>query len=277
MILSIIQTSQSRKTELARFIRSLNCQQNIDLSKIQYIFVDQEDNKELFKCLNPLISFVYIKYHPCGLSEARNVALKKVKGDLIAFGDDDAWFDEDTLSKIFFGFKNDVEGIIAVAKNEMNILVNDGPDEECKLTYTDHKGAFSSSIFLRFDPMVTFDENIGVGSRYKLLSGEESDYLYTFMERHPNFNILYKPDIIVRHPIGEKRNFRDTDKKTYYYARGLGYVLRKHPLPLIVKLRSFIRPLGGMAIYAFVDWKKCRHSYYLLKGRLEGYFYKIKA
>lgn len=275
MILSIIQTSRNRKKELQRFINSLNGQKGIDFCKIQYVFVDQEDNEELFQILNTDVDFKYVKYHHCGLSEARNIAIQYVKGNIIAFGDDDAWLDDYTLSQVMKEMDAQIDGVVIAAKNEEDKLINNFPEKECELTYTDHKGALSISLFLRFDKGIKFDENIGVGSPYDLASGEETDYLYTFMERHPSSRIVFKPDIVIRHPIGKTCDFDSQLHKAYSYARGLGYVIKKHPLPLGAKLKPFIRPLGGMIIYALKDWKKCKHSFYLLKGRLEGYNFKI--
>ena len=43
--ISLIQTSQNRRAELERFVNSLNQQEGIDFSAIQFIFVDQGDNR----------------------------------------------------------------------------------------------------------------------------------------------------------------------------------------------------------------------------------------
>ena len=62
MKLSLIQTSQNRKDELERFVKFLNNQVGVDFNEIQLIFVDQEDNKQVFNGLDERIEFVYIKY-----------------------------------------------------------------------------------------------------------------------------------------------------------------------------------------------------------------------
>ena len=55
MLLTLIQTSQNRKRELARFVEALNQQEDVDFSQLQLIFVDQEDNKSAFEQLNTAI------------------------------------------------------------------------------------------------------------------------------------------------------------------------------------------------------------------------------
>ena len=274
MTFSIILTSIDRKVELARFVRSINEQRNFDISKLQIIFVDQAENAGILDKLDKRVDYHYIKYHKCSLSEARNCALPFVSNEIICFGDDDAWYDVDTFSMLSNLFTDEIDGIVISAKNEEGLFINNFPSKKQWLTYTKHCGALSISMFLRHDKNLMFDENIGVGSAHNLLSGEETDYLLCYMERHPHFKILYTPEITVRHPLAKKQNFDNYLQKNYYYARGAGYVLKKHSLPFTYKLRSFLRPLAGIFIYLFIDSFKCKKSYFLLKGRLEGYFFR---
>ena len=98
MIISLIQTSQNRRKELERFVKSLNGQTNIDLSEIQLIFIDQGDNREVFNDLDAKVSFVYHKTERCSLSHARNLGLKYATGKYVAFSDDDCWYAPNTIS-----------------------------------------------------------------------------------------------------------------------------------------------------------------------------------
>lgn len=277
MILSIIVTSLNRPKELARFFMSINRQKNINFTQIQVIFIDQCQNKEILRQLSDKIKVEYVKYHKCGLSEARNQGLKFVIGDVVAFGDDDSWYDDDTLSKVFDLFeKRNIDGVGTAIKNESDVPYNKYPQEIKKLTYLDHYGLSSASIFLKYDSSVSFDVNIGVGSKFNLLSGEETDYLWTYMERHPNFVIEFHPEITVRHPVLQKQNFNNYLDKCYYYARGFGYIMKKHSLPATFIIQNFLRPFMGIFVYLLVNNFRCRKSYYILKGRMEGYLYNIK-
>lgn len=275
MKFTIIITSQSRPKELERFFQSINNQKDFDLSSLQIIFVDQCDNKSYFDILVNAIDKVYIKYHKCGLSEARNQALKYVKGDYIAFGDDDSWYDSDTLAQIqdCIGVKQ-LDGIGTCICNENNVPYSSYPDEVKPITFTQHYGISSASMFLRFDSMIRFDENIGVGSKCGLPSGEETDYLWQYMEKHKDFKMEFHPEIIVRHPVMQQQNFDNYLDKCYQYAKGFGYIMRKHKLPLFYKIKMFVRPLGGMVIYAFINSYKMKKSFNILKGRIEGYLVK---
>ena len=153
---SLIQTSQDRKSQLKRFVESLNNQLNIDLSSIQLIFIDQGNNISSFNDLNKKIDFTYIKYHKCGLSEARNIGLKHVKGDIIAFPDDDCWYNPLTLSKVLECIQDGYDGVIVKATDGNGIPLNIYKGTSRLLTLYNHCGAFSSSIFLKTDKDLFF-------------------------------------------------------------------------------------------------------------------------
>jgi len=272
---SLIQTSQDRKSQLKRFVESLNNQFNIDFSSIQLIFIDQGNNISSFNDLNKKIDFTYIKYHKCSLSEARNIALKHVKGDIIAFPDDDCWYNPLTLSKVLECIQDGYDGVIAKATDENGIPLKIYKGTSRLLTLYNHCGAFSNSIFLKTDKDLFFDENIGVGSSFKLLSGEETDYLYNYIKKN-NAVIIYNTNIEIHHPRNEKSNFSDLIIKNYYYARGWGYLLKKNKYPIKIIANSFIRPFVGMFVFCLLGkFKRMKKSFYILKGRIEGYNFKI--
>ena len=274
-MISLVQTSQNRVKELLRYVESLNAQENIDFSKIQLIFVDQGDCKEAFKNLNTQIHFVYIKYKPSSLSHARNIGLKYVKGEYIAFPDDDCWYDKDTLSKVLIKL-NSHDGVLIKATNENGIPLANYLDHDKKATLFDHCSACSICIFLHYDKHIRFDENIGVGSPWGLASGEETDYLIDFIKKHPD--VVFFHEIEIHHPLGKTTFFKDDLDKAYKYARGNGYLMKKHNYPFSLVLRALIRPLGGIIIYLFKgNLVLSRRSFCLLKGRIEGLMYRFKS
>ena len=278
MTFSIILTSIDRKEELKRFVSSINEQEKFDLHSLQIIFVDQGANEEIFKLLDSRIETKYIQYHKCSLSEARNLALPYVKNDIICFGDDDAWYDNNTFEIIDSFLQKGYDGVFGIVENENNVHANVFPSQAQRISYTNHCGAMSASMFIKFDSELKFDENIGVGSPYNLGSGEETDYLFSYMEKHHDFSFFFTPEIIVRHPAVRPSANESYFAKNYSYARGFGYVLRKHSkLPLFFKFKQFIRPLGGIIIFLFSNRLKAKKSFFLLKGRIEGFFYNIKG
>lgn len=270
IVLTLIQTSQNRFDDVKRFVDSLNRQENLLFSSIQYIFLDQGDNKNAFKNLNKAIDFKYISISPCSLSHARNLGLKHVKGKFIGFPDDDCWYESNTLSLIIDRLK-EYDGVSAKGLDERGNLTNNFPHKGTFIiSRYHHYGAISYTIFLRFFPNVYFDENIGVGSSYGLHSGEETDYIIQ-VQNIATKQMIYDSSIIVHHPLNGLGNYCDLKRKTYFYARGHGYIMRKNNYPFIHILLSLVRPIVGVCLYFFVfKFARSIQSYLLLKGRIEG-------
>ena len=275
MKLSLIQTSQNRQDELKRFVESLNGQVGFGFDQIQFIFVDQEDNRHVFDDLDKRIEFVYIKYHHCSLSHARNIGLKHVTGDYVGFPDDDCWYEPNTLSKVFKSLATTgIDGVVAKGMDEHGCLTNIFPSEKKMLTKYDRCGAISYTIFVRFDKSVSFDEMLGVGSKYGLGAGEETDYILRLMEEK-GFAFEYDPNIIVHHPSFAPVINKNTLDKIKSYSRGNGYLLKKHKFPITYVLKQFVRPVMGSIFYLLKgNSRRSRHSLNILIGRIQGYFYK---
>ncbi len=274
--LSLIQTSQNRRKEIARFIDSLNNQININFSELQLIFVDQEDNVDLFKSLNSSIEFNYIKSKHISLSCARNIALPFVKGNFVAFPDDDCWYEPNVLNSVLSHLEGGLDGVIGLGTDEYGVFTNSFPKDSQFLSFYNHCGAISYTIFLRYDPFISFNEDIGVGSPYKLSSGEETDYILHFMKRKRNFKIFFDNTIIIHHPLAKSDYFENEIKKMYYYSRGEGYLMKIHNYPAVILLSKFFRPLLGMFLNLLLfKLPRVKRSYNILKGRIEGYNYKI--
>lgn len=276
MKISLIQTSQNRKSELVRFVKSLNEQVGIDFSQVQLIFVDQEDNRAVFDILDKRIEFTYIKYKHCSLSSARNIGLKYVNGEYVGFPDDDCWYEQDTLNKVFKCYNTNIDGVVAKGMDEYGRLTNSFPREKKMLTRYDRCGAISYTIFVRFDRSILFDEMLGVGSQYGLGAGEETDYILRLMEEK-GLTFEYNPNVIVHHPFFAPTINKKTLDKIKSYSRGNGYLLKKHRFPITYVLEQFIRPILGSVFYLLKgNVLRSRHSMNVFKGRIQGYFYKSK-
>lgn len=270
--LALIQTSRDRFFELQTFIKSLNSQIDIIFNEIQYIFIDQGNNKSAFKDLNPRIEFKYIKIEPCSLSHARNIGITNCNAKYISFPDDDCWYEPNTLSCVLNILeKNEYSGLTIKATNENNIPIGKFPNHSQKISLYNHCGACSITIFFQFKKELLFDENLGVGSPHKFSAGEESDYIINFIKKY-NGNVFYDSTICIHHPIGKANTFTDYHLKKYYYGRGLGYLYRKHNYPFSVIFISLIKPLIGSIVYmAIGNFKKSKQSFYFAKGKLEGF------
>lgn len=275
-MISLVQTSQNRRQELIRFINSLNNQIGIDFSQIQLIFIDQGNNKIVFNQLNPQIKFVYLQHKPCSLSVARNYGLQYIKGKYVAFPDDDCWYEPDTLQKALFYLQDGkYQGVTGKGTNEKGQLTSIFPEKADELTVEKRCAAISYTLFFKYCPELKFDEVMGVGSEYNIGAGEETDYLLTLMEKYA-YRVYYDPSISIHHPTEAIYDNEKILKRAYSYARGAGYLTRKHNFSFIYKAKLFFRPLIGIFVnFIKMDMIRCRKSYLNLKGRIEGYFFKL--
>lgn len=274
-MLSLVQTSQNRYDELVRFVKSLNAQQNIAFDEIQLIFIDQGENNDVFEELNPSILFCYVKYHQCSLSHARNIGLQYVKGEYVAFPDDDCWYEPDTLHKALAYLKaGKYQGVTGKGTDAKGNLTSIFPENAAELTTTNRCAAISYTLFFKFDKTMRFDEDMGVGSPYNIGAGEETDYLLALMEQK-QYRVYYDPTISIHHPTNNIPDKQAILRKTYSYARGAGYLMQKHRFPFASKFRQFVRPFGGIFVHLLkMDMFGAEKSFLILKGRIEGYNWK---
>lgn len=275
-MLSLIQTSRDRRSELIRFIASLNSQKDIDFKELQFIFIDQGNNKCCFDELNSDIHFVYVQIIPCSLSHARNIALSYVQGEYVCFPDDDCWYEPDTLSKVLSKLEKGIDGVIAKGTNEKGELTNTFPNKHQLVSKKDRCGAISYTMFVRYQKQLFFDEYLGIGTQYGLGSGEETDYLLYLLEKY-DYTIEYFPDIVVHHPCFVTQMNSQILQKAYLYARGFGYLMRKHKFSFLYIVKKIVKPFGGTVLF-FILGKvgRSKYSYNILKGRIEGLFFSRK-
>ena len=125
MRITLIQTAGNRRNELIRFISTLHLQLHDASFDIEYIFVDQADNRDLFVDIEKRLHFVYIKTDKCSLSHARNLAIPKITGDIVSFPDDDCWYPKNLLKKVIDVFMDNIyDGVTGVVTNENGIKYN---------------------------------------------------------------------------------------------------------------------------------------------------------
>lgn len=275
--LAFVQTSQTRRAELERFIDSLIRQKGIDFSDLQYIFVDQGDHRECFVNLPSEIHFCYLQSDPCSLSKARNIGLRQVTSEYVCFPDDDCWYEPDTLRKVLACLTEPgVDGIVGKGTDEQGKPTNAFGKVPAKVTKFRRQGTISYTLFVRFMPDLFFDEHIGVGTTYGLNSGEETDYLLNLLEQY-RLNIEYHPEIIVHHPSLQKLSGKHALEKIYTYARGAGYLMKKHRFPVGYVLKELSRPLCGALVYGMsFRFLRANCSFHTFRGRLEGWRFNEK-
>jgi GT2 family glycosyltransferase len=274
MKVSLILATRTRVAEIARFLRSLT-RQGYDC--LEVIVVDQNEDDRLEAALeeyNPFFPILHLRSE-AGLSRARNLGMAAVRGDILAFPDDDCWYPDGLLARVVSEFQDrpSVDGLTGRSEDGQG-KPSGGSFSSCQgrvdLENVWKKG-ISYTIFLR--PLVCaavgpFDEELGVGAQTPFGSGEETDYLIRAVKL--GFNIQYRPDLVVFHPNPKLYNHSHRGK-AFRYGAGMGRVLAKHGYNLRFSLYTLMRPLAG-ALLSLIALRPRKAAYHLAiaGGRASG-------
>jgi len=270
---SLILATINRTAELSNFLSHLDRQ---SYRNFELIVVDQNSDDRLLPVLTPYCDRFTIKHlrSARGLSQARNVGLRQISGDIVAFPDDDCCYQAPRLEQIatLLSEHSDWHGVVGKCTARQAHFVLDQ-----EIGFLDRFNLWgrtvSVSIFLKASAVKLvgeFDERLGSGSGSGFGGAEEIDYVLRAIEG--NCRIHYEPDLIIDHPeifvTYDDQNIR----KAYSYARGMGYALKKHRYPMWYLAFYLLRPLGG-AMLSLAGFSGPKASYYwaLLKGRLSGW------
>ncbi len=273
-MVSLIVCTIERVDELERLLSSLEQQTH---RGFEVLIVDQNADDRIARVVaaHPDLSIRHLRSGR-GLSRGRNVALRKVQGEFVAFPDDDCWYPPDLLESVVAWFDAHPEfvGLFARLRQADGKPVGPRlPDTALRCTKQNILpiGAAPAG-FLRksvVDAVGLFNENIGVGSAFTYQAGEECDYFLRPLEL--GHHMWYDPALTVHHPnLHSPERLRRT---TYGYALGSAYVLRLHGCSLYFA-SLVVRSLGGAALSLLL--LRFENSYiYLLRaaGFLRGYFW----
>jgi len=271
MKISLIMATIGKVDVIDRFCRFLT-QQSYD--NYELIVVDQNTDGRLDEILNKytsLFKIIHLFSSP-GLSKARNVGLHHSTGDIIAFPDDDCWYSSGLLKDVIDIFNKEMlEGI--TGRLDSKGMGRFDKVEGLVNKFNVWERAISVSIFLKkqvIDSIGLFNENLGLGAKSLMQSGEETDYIIRCIEK--GFKIKYFPKLIINHPESIT-DFNDisTYQRAYKYGIGCGFVLKQHNYPILIKAKFLIRPVLGAMLALSMNKKglaKYRCSSFL--GRAKG-------
>lgn len=229
MRLSIILASANGSHIIADTLTSISeitCRAH---DSIQLILVDQSFDDKTYNVLmqyNNKIDIVYLHSLKKGLSHSRNLGLDFVDGDVVCFGDDDCFYENELLLKLDHVFSNGKYDIVCAGvyiPSSNNLTSYTKYNTPASLTRFNIVGRVTSiSIFIKaaafLEKKIKFNEQLGLGAFYS--SCEEIDLVYRLLDL--NFKSFYDPQIRVFHenPCGYDEG------KTYQYALGHGALTR---------------------------------------------------
>jgi GT2 family glycosyltransferase len=239
----LVVATVGRTAELERFLASLDAQTHRDF---RVLVVDQNADDRIVPLLDDRV--VRLRSEP-GLSRARNTALPELRGDAVAFPDDDCVYPADLLERV----ADRLARLDGVTGREPWWTT-----EAARLTRENlWNRAISFTIFLRrelVERVGAFDERLGLPAS----SGEEIDYLIRALDA--GARIDYDPTLVVEHP----RKQADVAARD---GESVGYLLRKHRYGPRTVARMLIRPAAGIVLHP----GQARMHGATLRGRVRGY------
>lgn len=268
-----------RVEELDRLLQSLAAQTH---KGFRVLLVDQNDDDRLGAVLqrHPSLDVIHVQSSP-GLSRARNAALEHIRGELVAFPDDDCTFPRGLLERVAqrFADRPALDGLTGRAEDDRGRFSPSWSSVGATLTRDNlWNRAISFTIFLRrpvIEHVGSFDEQLGLGSGQPWSSGEEIDYLVRALDA--GARIEFDPTIVVVH---ETKELSPTALRSLGARDGasIGYILRKHGYPVGMLGSMLVRPIGGvLRAIAVRNVGRARFHIATLGGRVRGYMSSSKS
>jgi glycosyltransferase involved in cell wall biosynthesis len=275
----LILATVDRIREVERFLKSLDSQTH---RAFELIVVDQNKDERLLPLLaayREKFSILHLKSEP-GSSRARNIGLRHITGNVVAFPDDDCWYPPQLLEHItgFFCEHPELDGFTVRMADESGQSGATRFDKKPGLLSQTNawRRVATFTIFFRrivVEAVGEFDEALGPGAGTIWGGGEDIDYALRATEA--DFKVYYRPDIYIFHPSYPSPPEYDYSKlggRAYGYNVGIGRVWRKHNYPLWFVAYYLLRSIGGAAL-SLVQGDKGKAYFYFrsLRGRLRGW------
>ena len=269
MKLSLVCATYNRTVELVRLLNSLSEQKYKDF---ELVIVDQNKKgllNNLIEKYSTKIDIKHVNTENNGLSRARNIGVKYSCGDVLAFPDDDCWYEYNVLDSVV-EYLSTIKscGLLSVGLyNENTELFRRFYPEKVNINSGNAlKIACSSTIFIKkslFIEVCGFNNRLGLGNIYG--SGEETDLLYKVLSL--NIEAYYNPEIKIYH---KENKFTRSFSSTITYGLGMGVVLRRY-IP-VKGVWLILRALfGGIAFACICSWHKSRLHFITFFSRFAGY------
>ncbi len=272
MKFSLILCTVNREKEVIHFLDSLVEQV---YKNFEVLVVDQNNDNRIKFIIEKYTSLrlIYLKSE-LGLSKARNIGLKKAKGDIVCFPDDDCTYPSVLLSNVknFFE-KNDYDILMGktIDLKTGKIVAGRNSLIEQRLS-TFYTLGSSTTLFIRNNQKILFDERFGLGSIYG--SEEENELIFRLLKN--GFKGYYNPNIdYVYHPPSDL-DFNDI-KRVKIRSIGLGAFIAKYLFSIegffyFLKYNIFRTLLGSFFFLIKLDFVKSKFYFIKWIGIWKGFF-----
>ena len=274
-MLSLIVATKGRASPFSQLFASLEAQSFRDF---EVIVVDQNADDRVGTPETEGWSFPVLHLRTpqeSGASRGRNAGFAEASGAIILFPDDDCWYDPGFLADALRRMGElgaDVLSGRAAGADGCDI---NGRYLQARTTIT-RANVWTAGIewvifFTRaaFERLGGFDPAIGVGAETPWQSCEAQDVILRALEA--GLRCVFDPAVFGRHAELDIRSPAML-RKGRAYARGFGYVLRRHRYPLPQVANWLLRP-AVRGVLSALKRDRTLAEYYgnVLAGRIEGW------
>ena len=272
---SLIMATLGRVEEVRRFIEHLALQ---TYKTFELIVVDQNSDDRLLAVLNSPSSngmtIRHIRQAEPNQCLARNRGLSQATMDIVAFPDDDCWYEPQTLERVVLAltspgaaagvvirwFEQDPKG--SPARLLENSKMRDFREVDASMI---------TQFFQRqiFDKVGAFEPALGLHSWFG--GAEETDLMFRVLSC--DLAIAYLPDALVHHVYHQAQltgSLKAVCRQARSRARGTGALYAKHNLSESTIARGFLAPIFRPLI-TFQGARYFAQGIFISVGRVEGF------
>jgi glycosyltransferase involved in cell wall biosynthesis len=275
MLFTLIISTKDRVDEIGCLLLSLEAQ---SIQDFEIIIADQNEDDRLAAVVDESKwngRLVRLKSSG-GVSCGRNDGLARAAGTFVGFPDDDCRYLPGLLKQVADFFESHPEYGFLSGRS----VADDGEDAVSRhakhASPIERQSIYSQCIefafFIRRSDLgpLRFDENLGVGARTPWQSDEGPDLMLRMMERGTKG--YYDPQVAVWHPRPVQAYDARAIDRSYRYACGTGYFLRKHRYSLWFFGYLMARTTAGLGL-ACLTFKgaKARFFWARIRGRWRGW------
>ena len=270
--ISLVVATLNRRAEVDALFASLLAQ---TFRRFEVILVDQNETSLLDGCVADAVArglvVSHLRVRPPDQSAARNAGLQVARFPVVAFPDDDCWYEPDVLERVCHAMQ------AAECLLTLGCWVERGDEGlgTCRimarevLRFKNVIGASMITLFVSTEiarRIGGFDRRFGLGKFYG--GGEDTDFLFRAIALVGC--AYFVPSIRIHHPVkrraSEGLDLRDVRGR----ARGLGGLYGKHRLEWWVVLRGLVGPLYRSLLDLRSHDEPVR-GFVTSLGRLEGF------
>lgn len=274
MKLSLIVPTLHRTVELGRLLRSI-LDQEVHPRDLEILIVDQNRDRRLARVLAPYrrrLGVLWLRIPPRGVSNAKNVGLKRARGRFVGFPDDDCWYPPRTVEGILAFFKR-TKGRSGLFARGLDPATGSPslpyPRKERVIVSPRDPDVFLGIQWAQFHPLAAvrrvggFDEGI--------VCGEETDLAIRILGT--GLPIHFQPEIQVHHPLVHPlRGAREMSReKLEAYGMGFGRLCRGYGFGGLLVRKSLKAALGAVFYAGTLRFEKSARCVLLAFARWKGY------